>query len=294
MPSESNFTDSSDPTTDPVAAWYVENTSSAPLSIPESDLPHNLDNFAFEGDLLFQGIFEPSLPSHVDSLAISRFLSTFCPEVPLDTSQGAVPNTSVSVRTSPGVPGTQPQNTATPPDNDIYPTPHDEIITGAELRSIGLKPPLSAPPIPPQVLPSPAVTAPPPSRTRVPQRDYCHGKKQWNFKRLNHVSFSVDGRPGINLRDALHKTFTGLDDRDDAVLTDSAGAISCRLLFPGYPDNGRSCQINALGWTRKRLPITRSKLAYQVAKKLERYLDSMTVRSHPGGISRTPLLKTEP
>ena len=54
-----------------------------------------------------------------------------------------------------------------------------------------------------------------------------------------------------------------------------------------------SWKINALGWTRDRLPITRSKLAYEVAKKLKRYLDSMAVRSHPDGISLTLLLKTE-
>ena len=35
-----------------------------------------------------------------------------------------------------------------------------------------------------------------------------------------------------------------------------------------------------MDWTRKRLPITRSKLAFEVARKLERYLRYMTVRSH--------------
>ena len=44
-------------------------------------------------------------------------------------------------------------------------------------------------------------------------------------------------------------------------------------------------KISALGCTRDRLPITRSKLAYEVAKKLKRYLDSMTVRLHPEGNS---------
>jgi hypothetical protein len=37
--------------------------------------------------------------------------------------------------------------------------------------------------------------------------------------------------------DALRKTFTGLDGRDDPVLEDAAGAISCRLLVGllGFP-----------------------------------------------------------
>jgi len=117
----------------------------------------------------------------------------------------------------------------------------------------------------------------------------------------------------MNLKDALHKEFAGLDGRDDPMLQDAAGAISCRLLvgflsyaspgssradppkFPGYPDNGSSCQvrpayrlychmlttrlkIHALNWTRNRVPIQRSKLAHEVAKKVDRYLNHMDVR----------------
>jgi len=69
------------------------------------------------------------------------------------------------------------------------------------------------------------------------------------------------------------------------------------LQFPGYPTNGRSYQvwllyllychvlttrgkINTLNWTRKRQPITRRKLAYEVAKRLEQYLFDMAVRSY--------------
>jgi hypothetical protein len=62
----------------------------------------------------------------------------------------------------------------------------------------------------------------------VPQKDYR--SKQWSSKRLNPVSFSVNGRPGVNMGDALRKTFVGLDGQDDPVLTDATGAISCRLL----------------------------------------------------------------
>lgn len=114
---------------------------------------------------------------------------------------------------------------------------------------------------------------------------------------------------------ALRKIFEGLDDRDDPVLQDTTGTISCRFLvsssvsrrisrvdsvhlqFPGYPANNSSCQvllvyqlycrvltarwkIHVLDWTRKRSPITRGKLAYEIAKKLERYLRYMAVRSY--------------
>jgi carboxypeptidase C (cathepsin A) len=43
-------------------------------------------------------------------------------------------------------------------------------------------------------------------------------------------------------------------------------------------------KISALGWTKNRLPITRSKLAYEVAKKLKLYLDNIAVRSYRNGV----------
>jgi len=74
--------------------------------------------------------------------------------------------------------------------------------------------------------------------------------------------------------------------------------------FPGYPDNGSRCQvillfrlhchilitrwkIHALNWTRNREPIPRSKLAHEVARKLERYLSRMTVRLYHDEIGFT-------
>ena len=66
--------------------------------------------------------------------------------------------------------------------------------------------------------------------------------------------------------DALRKKFENLDARDDPMLQDTLGAISCRFLvisfvsressmvksvclqFPGYPANGSSCQVWLLLW----------------------------------------------
>ena len=42
-------------------------------------------------------------------------------------------------------------------------------------------------------------------------------------------------------------------------------------------------KIHVSDWTKNRLPITRSKLAYEVAKKVERYLNSIAVRSYFDG-----------
>ena len=43
-------------------------------------------------------------------------------------------------------------------------------------------------------------------------------------------------------------------------------------------------KISVLDWTKDRLPITRSKLAHEVAKKLQLYLDNIAVRSYPNGV----------
>jgi hypothetical protein len=77
---------------------------------------------------------------------------------------------------------------------------------------------------------SPPATAFPLNCIRVPQRNYDHGRKQRNFKRLEPIYFSVGGRLGVNMSDAFRKIFTSLDGCNDPVLTDAAGAISCRLL----------------------------------------------------------------
>ena len=65
---------------------------------------------------------------------------------------------------------------------------------------------------------------------RIPQKAYGHGQKQWDFTPSECVSFKVDGFPGVNMRDAFRKRFTGLVGRDDLVLQDARNAISCRLL----------------------------------------------------------------
>jgi serine/threonine protein kinase len=74
------------------------------------------------------------------------------------------------------------------------------------------------------------VTPFPPNWIRVPQRSYDHGRKRWGSERLESIPFSAGGRPGINIGDALRMRFMGLDGRDDPVLQDASGVISCRLL----------------------------------------------------------------
>lgn len=69
----------------------------------------------------------------------------------------------------------------------------------------------------------------PPNWHKIPQRPYDHGRKQWDFTPLESVSFSINGRLGVNMGDARRKRFEGLHGRDDIVLQDGrpGGTVSC-------------------------------------------------------------------
>lgn len=69
-----------------------------------------------------------------------------------------------------------------------------------------------------------------PTWIEIPQRIYKQGNRQWDFKRSEPISFSVNGLPGINMGDALRKYFTGLDGRDDPMFQNGTGAVSCRFM----------------------------------------------------------------
>lgn len=126
----------------------------------------------------------------------------------------------------------------------------------------------------PIAIPSPARTFLPPGWYQIPQAVYDFGTKQYDFERSESVSFHVDGCLGQNMGDALRNQFPGLCGRDDPVLQGARGAISCRMSFPGYSPN-KPVQICTTDYRKDRHPITRSKLAYDVAKKLGQYLDLM-------------------
>ena len=83
--------------------------------------------------------------------------------------------------------------------------------------------------LPPPILPSRDMTFPPQNWRKIPQKAYDHGQKQWYYRPSGSISFSVNGRPGVNMGNALRKMFTDLDGRDDLVLQDASRVVSCRL-----------------------------------------------------------------
>ena len=82
-----------------------------------------------------------------------------------------------------------------------------------------------SPPLPPPQ----AATSPPPGWHLIQQKSYVYGRKQWDYAPSESIPFVVNGFPGMNMGDAFRKMFTDLNGRDDLVLQDASGTISCRL-----------------------------------------------------------------
>jgi len=65
----------------------------------------------------------------------------------------------------------------------------------------------------------------------IPQRDYDRQRtdplSQYDLQEM--ILFSVDGKCGYPLEDALKKHYTGLDGRDDKMFVDFKSSISIRL-----------------------------------------------------------------
>jgi len=70
----------------------------------------------------------------------------------------------------------------------------------------------------------------PPNWRKIPQKVYDHERRQWDFTPSEPIFFSVNGRPGLNIGDALRENFMGLEGRDDPVLRDVGSTISCQFL----------------------------------------------------------------
>ena len=110
---------------------------------------------------------------------------------------------------------------------------------------------------PPAPGPSQTVMGYPSNRRKIPQTVYGLGKKRRDYQPSEPILFHVNGRPGVNMGDALRKEFAGLDGRDDLMFQGGVNAFSCRLMvrslrqlpprtaidgpvqFPGYPANSQ-------------------------------------------------------
>lgn len=211
-------------------------------------------------------------------------MRTFSTQISHDATQGVVKHSYPPPQHYPYSSHVPPRTTIASFDNSIHPVQRNES-SEMRLSDVGIVRSSAVVPTVPQPIPSPSlILTPAPRWLKVPQRVYKYGDKQRDFNRSEPISFSVNDLPGINMGNAFRKQFTGLDGRDEPMFRNAAKAISCRFLFPGYPS--RSAQISTLGWAKDRVPITRSKLAYEVAKQLNRYLVSMAGRAMDGSIDQ--------
>jgi len=78
---------------------------------------------------------------------------------------------------------------------------------------------------------------------------------------------------GISLRDALNSKFMRLIGRDDLMFVNRGPSVSIRLMWPGYAPWSR--QIPTRDFRSPPGPITRSKLAKNVAKTVHRFINEV-------------------
>lgn len=230
----------------------------------------------FSADMPFpQDFLGPSRP--VLSPTVEDPPHFFWEVEPATTSVQTVEEGGFPSLPAPGVSNIRPEDTVMPTNYVArgYSPCYETVLGPGVTSTSGVYPTFVAPAATLSIPPLPVSPTFPIHWMKIPQRDYTHGSKQLDFNRLNPIFFSTKGYPGVNLGDLLRKNFSLLDGRDDPMLQNASGTVSCRLLFPGYPDNGSSCQIHTLNWTKTREPIPRSKLAHEIAKKVDRYLTRM-------------------
>ncbi|KLO19283.1 hypothetical protein SCHPADRAFT_818339 [Schizopora paradoxa] len=99
------------------------------------------------------------------------------------------------------------------------------------------------------------------------------------------VSTSQGNKPGIALRDAITSKFMRLVDRDEHLFQGCGPSISVRLSWTGYQPWSR--QIPTRDFRSPPGPITKSKLAKNVAKSVQRFIEEHKDREmEPGSDTR--------
>ncbi|EPT04896.1 hypothetical protein FOMPIDRAFT_1034573 [Fomitopsis schrenkii] len=83
-------------------------------------------------------------------------------------------------------------------------------------------------------------------------------------------------RSGMSLQDALHGRFMNLCDRDEHMFEQRGPSVSIRLMWPGYAPWSK--QIPTRDFRTPPQPITRAKLAKNVAKTVQRFIQDMEQR----------------
>ena len=191
--------------------------------------PTNQDFVAPEEMVPSQNVPESPWPStssdlkHLYEVVLDIPWDAFLPQIAASVDDRVGLCVACSALTSLPPPIPPPQVTMSPP-LEATTSPPLEATTSPPLETTTSPPLEAATSPPPQV-----TTFPPPNWRKIPQKAYDHGRKQWYYTPSESISFSINGRLGVNMGNALRKRFTDLDGRDDLVLQDTSRAISCRL-----------------------------------------------------------------
>ncbi|KAF9785711.1 hypothetical protein BJ322DRAFT_1107611 [Thelephora terrestris] len=132
----------------------------------------------------------------------------------------------------------------------------------------------------------------------VPQKPYNCGNTQNSWEKHLPILFSTRLSPGVRLLDAFRGNFEGIDDRDTFPLGTDTRGMSIRIHLLGYPsstdvekelkklaDRGgkdkvkkskaRSMQVSTKNYKAEAEPVTKSKLAQEVAKRVLWHIEDL-------------------
>ncbi|KAI0092294.1 hypothetical protein BDY19DRAFT_591251 [Irpex rosettiformis] len=104
----------------------------------------------------------------------------------------------------------------------------------------------------------------------VPQKEY---RTNTVYQPSPPVQFFDRGQFGIRLRDAIASNFSGLAEAQRPIILNEGGVrIAIRILWPGYASWEK--WISVYGYSSNRPPITKSQLAYQIARKIHEFYEA--------------------
>ncbi|KAF9779841.1 hypothetical protein BJ322DRAFT_345406 [Thelephora terrestris] len=109
------------------------------------------------------------------------------------------------------------------------------------------------------------------------------------FSGPREIEFSVSGVVGIRLSDASEGNWAGFDGRDDrSLFGEDRAQIVLRLQLTG--GSTWQSKIPIKDFTKQRRPITRAKLAAEVAKRVKKFIASGCRNMNDVGHSQCPLM----
>lgn len=129
----------------------------------------------------------------------------------------------------------------------------------------------------------------------LPRELHVPAKRQYGYTPKDPILFSVKGRRGVSLQEALRRKLDGLDHASEAVFNNCGTKISylievcghsichsvlythvmlCTLQIPGY----RSLRVQKYAHARKNgcdIPFARLKVVQQLAEVMSKFLDEV-------------------